>query len=137
MTSDLKRAQALYRAFRETAPRTVKKRRVRLPRAVAHLGRCEFIGYITTHRNKPALYVHYFAPGSRPSLYANTGRGELYMFGGRFKVTGGGITDLNKRGSIVDYRPRFKVLQVDSQGRLILGPKDLTVRRSSRSRLTA
>jgi hypothetical protein len=83
------------------------------------MGTAEFLGYITTHKGKPALYVHYWAPGSRPGIYGNSGRGELLFRGGRYKLTGGGITDLDRNGRIVDYKPRFKVFRVDKQGRII------------------
>jgi hypothetical protein len=73
------------------------------------MGVCEFIGYMTTHQGRPALYVHHFAPGSRPAMYAGTRRNELYLVGGRFHVTGRGITDLDARGREIDYTPRYDV----------------------------
>lgn len=87
--------------------RSARRVSVNLPRAVAHIGTVEFIGYMTTHRGRVHLYVHDFAPGSRPSLYAGPRRNQLYLFGGRFKVTARGITDMDPRGRIVDYRPRY------------------------------
>lgn len=117
-SGDLRRAMSLYRSFREEPPKRARKLTVpRMPRALAHIGTCEFIGYITSHGGKPALYVHYFAPGSRPAMYGNTGRGEFYLLGGRYKLTAGGITDLNAQGRIVDYRPRFKVVEVNRRQR--------------------
>jgi hypothetical protein len=119
--TDLHRAARLYRAFREEQPsRTRSIARPRIPKALAHIGTCEFIGYITSHKGRPALYVHYFAPGSRPSMYGSTGLGEFYLLGGRYKLTAGGITDLDAHGRIVDYRPRFKVVSVNRRhpGRL-------------------
>jgi hypothetical protein len=64
---------------------------------------------MTTHNGKPALYVHHFAPGSRPALYAGTNRNELALVGGRFHVTGRGITDLDANGRETDYTPRYSV----------------------------
>lgn len=107
--NDAKRAAKLYRGFREDEPRRTKAVRVTLPRAVAVMGRAEFIGYMTSHRGKTALYIHEFAPGSRPMLCAGTGVGQLYLLGGRFKVTELGITDLDRRGRIVHAKRRYDV----------------------------
>lgn len=111
MSDDLRRATKLYKAFRETAPRNTRRVTVRVPKgkALARMGVCEFIGYMTTHQGRPALYVHHFAPGSRPAMYAGTSRNELYLVGGRFHVTGRGITDLDARGREIDYKPRYDV----------------------------
>ncbi len=110
-STELKRATRLYRAFRESEPRAVRHVTVRPPngKALVRMGICEFIGYMTTHKGKPALYVHHFAPGSRPALYAGTNRNELALVGGRFHVTGRGITDLDAIGRETDYSPRYTV----------------------------
>lgn len=107
MNPDLHAAIKLYRAFREAIPHRARQVRVALPKAVARVGTVEFIGYMTTHRGKVHLYVHDFSPGSRPALYAGTRRNQLYLFGGRFKVTARGITDLDSRGRETDYLPRY------------------------------
>ncbi len=111
MSDELKRATRLYRAFRESEPRAVRRVHVQAPKgkALVRMGVCEFIGYMTTHQGRPALYVHHFAPGSRPALYAGTNRNELYLVGGRFHVTGRGITDLDARDKETDYEPRYDV----------------------------
>lgn len=111
--NDIHRAARLYKAFRETNVRRARRVSVSLPKAVAKMGTAEFVGYWTTHRRKPALYVHFWAPGSRPDIYANSGRGQLYLFGGRYKVTGRGITDLDKLGRVVDYTPPFVLVERD------------------------
>ena len=108
MNQELQRAIRLYRAFREANPARVRRVSVDLPKAVARVGLVEFIGYMTTHKGKVHLYVHDFAPGSRPSIYAGTRRNQLYLFGGRFKVTARGITDMDAMGRVVDYRPRYE-----------------------------
>lgn len=108
-SNDIDRAAKLYRAFREEPVRRAAPMRVKLPRAVARMGPVEFIGYMTTHKRKSALYVHHFAPGSRPLMYAGPGRNQLYLIGGRFHVTGLGITDRDAAGRVVDYKPRFDV----------------------------
>src|SRR6185312_4312543 len=84
---DLRRAMRLYRSFREESPDRARKTDApRIPRAMAHIGTAEFIGYITSHKGKAALYVHYFAPGSRPGIYGNTRPGECFFLGGRFRL---------------------------------------------------
>jgi hypothetical protein len=113
----LERAGRLYRAFREDSPREVKRLTVTIPKAVAVMGYCEFVGYLTTHRGKVALYIHEFAPGSRPLLCAGTGRGQLYLLGGRFKVTGRGITDQDASGRTVHAKRRYDVRLKRSRAR--------------------
>ncbi len=107
MSSEVRRAVQLYRDFREAAPRSARRASIATPRALARMGPLEFVGYMTTHAGKPALYVHYFAPGSRPALYAGVSRNQLALYGGRFRVTARGITDLDSRGREVDYTPRY------------------------------
>jgi hypothetical protein len=111
VTSDLRRAIKLYRDFREAAPRQARRVTVAAPKALARMGVLEFVGYMTTHAGKPALYVHHFAPGSRPALYAGSRRNQLALFGGRFTVTGRGITDLDHAGRVVDYAPRYVTVE--------------------------
>ena len=102
--TDLTNAARLYRAFREEEPRRARLS-APLPKAVAKMGTAEFLGYLTTHAGKVVLYVHYFAPGSRPEVCApGSRRNQLFLFGGRFKVTGRGITDLDSRGRVVEFR---------------------------------
>lgn len=105
---DLQKAVQGYRDFREEEPHRAQRFDPKLPKAVWRMGACEFIGYMTTHRGEPALYVHYFAPGSRPILYAGPRRNQLYLFGGRFVVTAHGITDLDARGNITEGPPRYR-----------------------------
>jgi len=116
-TRERLRTLKLYRDFRESEPVGMFVRR-RYPRTLARMGVCEFIGYMTTHGGKTALYVHHFAPGSRPSLYAGAGRNQLFLMGGRFTVTDRGITDIDAHGKPTDYTPRYHVSAVNRrQGR--------------------
>lgn len=105
--TDFQRASRLYRAFREEPVSRARRVSIRLPKAVARMGVLEFVGYMTTHGGKPALYIHHFAPGSRPVMYASGRRNQLMLYGGRYTVTGRGITDLNPRGRAIDYTPRY------------------------------
>lgn len=105
--NEFRRAVKLYRDFREADPRTARRVKFAAPKALARMGVLEFVGYMTTHAGKPALYVHHFAPGSRPALYAGVSRNGLALYGGRYWVTGRGITDLDALGREVDYTPQF------------------------------
>jgi hypothetical protein len=107
--SDLSKAVQIYRSFRETEPRRAQRYNIKLPKALARMGPCEFIGYMTTHNGKVALYVHEFATGSRPILYAGPRHQQLYLIGGRYHVTSGGITDRDARGRIVDAPRRYQI----------------------------
>lgn len=107
---DIERAVKGYQAFRETTPRRARYVTPQAPPgAVWRMGACEFVGYMTTHNGKPALYVHEFATGSRPFLYAGPRQNQLFFVGGRFKVTGRGITDLDKLGRVTEAPRRFKL----------------------------
>lgn len=107
MNGELRRTIQLYRDFREAEPRTARRVQVATPKALMRLGVLEFVGYMTTHKGKPALYVHHFAPGSRPAIYAGVARNQLALYAGRYWVTRRGITDLDARGRAVDYTPRY------------------------------
>ncbi len=110
MNRELRETFKRYRQFREAEPDGIRKVSVAPPpKALWRLGICEFIGYMTTHQGKPALYVHHFAPGSRPVLVASVRRNGLYLMGGRFRVTDRGITDLTATGHETDFRPRYDI----------------------------
>jgi hypothetical protein len=96
--ADVDRAAELYRDFREADPPRARLLEVDLPGAVAEVGVCQFIGYLTTHAGKVTTYIHAFVPGSRPHLYSSGRAGELFLFGGRFRMTARGIVDLGPNG---------------------------------------
>jgi hypothetical protein len=96
--ADLERAGELYRDFREEEPRAVGELDVSLPSVVAEVGVCQFIGYFTTHAGKVTPYVHGFVSGSRPHLYSSGRKNELFLFGGRFRMTARGIVDFGADG---------------------------------------
>lgn len=127
MDGDLRKSIRGYKAFREAAPRRALRFDPKLPKAVWRMGVCEFIGYMTTHQGEPALYVHEFAPGSRPVLYAGPHRGQLYLFGGRFIVNAHGITDLDPDGRITEAPRRYHTERMHnpprSRSRLTRRPK--------------
>lgn len=65
------------------------------------MGPCDAIEYSTTHGGKAKLYRHDFAPGSKPLLCAGSDKGQLFLIGGRFKVTSRGIVDIDTRGRFI------------------------------------
>lgn len=66
------------------------------------MGQVEFIGYRTTHGSTLVLYKHDFAPGSRPQLAAGPKRNQLFLVGGRYRVTDRGIVDLDAKNREID-----------------------------------
>lgn len=106
---DLHAARSLYQSFREEPPRRTRQMQIDVPGVAAIIGTVEFVGYVTTHGGKTALYIHEFAPGSRPLMVAGKRRGQLFFVGGRFQVTSRGITDLNLSGRPIDATPRYEV----------------------------
>jgi hypothetical protein len=106
---DVQSSADLFRGFREEEPRRARAMRFRTPRAVAVMGRVEFIGYMTTHGRKTYLYVHQFAVGSRPIFAAGAGRNQAFMLGGRYRVTDRGIVDFDAAGREVRARERYKI----------------------------
>jgi hypothetical protein len=107
---DTRSAASLYHHFREERPKRARRVAVNLPRAVAVLGYVEFLGYVTTHRGRSFLYLHEFAPGSRPMMAAGKKRNQLLLVGGRYHVTSRGIVDLDAHGREVGpHRLRYKV----------------------------
>ena len=109
---DTRAAARLYRRFREAPARRAKRITIDLPKAVAVMGQLEFVGYVTTHQGKTHLYIHEFAPGSRPLLCAGPRKNQAFLIGGRYKVTDRGIVDYGPAGKPVHARRRYKVVRV-------------------------
>lgn len=91
-------ARALWREFRESEPRSARRITIEWPKALMSMGRCQFIGYVTTHGGKVQPYAHVFARGSEPLLCAGKKRGQLFLIGQRFKVDAHGIIDIDSAG---------------------------------------
>jgi hypothetical protein len=106
---DIRSSAALYKGFREEPPKRARRVNLTIPDAVAVMGQVEFIGYMTTHAGKTHLYVHQFAPGSRPTFAAGTGRNQAFLIGGRYRVTDRGIVDFGPGGGEVRTRDRYKI----------------------------
>lgn len=92
----------LHEEFREKAPTRAKKVSYAVPSVLMVMGQVEFIGYRTTHGDEMVLYKHDFAPGSRPQLAAGPKRNQLFLVGGRYRVTDRGIVDLDAKGREID-----------------------------------
>lgn len=98
----LKKTTKLYRAFRERPATRARRVAFVVPKAVAVMGFCDAIEYSTTHGRRAKLYRHDFAPGAKPLLCAGPERGQLFLIGGRFRVTGRGIVDLSASGREIE-----------------------------------
>jgi hypothetical protein len=98
----VKKAKSLYESFREQPVGRARKVRINFPKAVAVMGYLEFVGYSTTHAGEAKLYKHKFAKGSRPLICAGPNDNQLYLVGGRFRVTGRGIVDLTPKRREID-----------------------------------
>jgi hypothetical protein len=103
MTSrkSIEKAKKLYREFRETAPKTIRRINIEHPHSVAVLGFLSAVDYTTTRRGKTELYRHEFSAGSRPYLCADGKTGQLFIIEGRYKVTARGITDIDAQGRLI------------------------------------
>lgn len=101
-SKEFRGAFKLAEEFREKTPTRVKRISYRVPSALMIMGHIEFIGYRTTHGGELVLYKHEFSPGSRPHLAAGSKRNQLFIVGGRYRVTDRGIVDLDARGRELD-----------------------------------
>lgn len=98
---DVAHAKEIYRGFREETPKRARVVRVRLPKAVAIIGKVRAIEYDTTHAGRSTLYRHDFANGSAPILVAGPD-GKVYLLEGRYHFTERGIVDLDTSGREID-----------------------------------
>lgn len=99
---DFRGAFRLAQDFREKKPTRVRRVNLNVPKTLMVMGHVEFIGYRTTHGEQLVLYKHDFAPGSRPQLAAGPKRNQLFIVGGRYRVTDRGIVDLDASGREID-----------------------------------
>jgi hypothetical protein len=96
--SDIKQAVELFESFREKKPKRIKRIVLDVPRAVALIGKVDFIGYTTTHGKKIKRYQHDFAAGSRPTLCISADGLQILLIGGRFRFDERGIVDKDEAG---------------------------------------
>lgn len=97
MKRDIAKAAGLYKRFREEEPKRARSVKITLPKAMMVMGTLDAVLYTTTHGGRSQSYKHTFNKGSRPLLCAGTKDGQLFVVGGRFRVTARGIVDLNGR----------------------------------------
>lgn len=100
--NSVQEAKNLFRDFRDMEPGGVGAISIQLPRAVIEMGHCVEIAYSVVRNGKKEYYRHQFAAGSQPVLVAGPKRGDLYLIGGRFRVTGRGIVDLDAHGEEIE-----------------------------------
>jgi len=89
------RAEKGFRDFTGDKPRKVSK--ARLPdRDVAawKMGKLEGVAYEAVRDGVREKYFHEFAKHARPDLVAQDDGKQLYIVGGRYKVTDRGVTDM-------------------------------------------
>lgn len=110
-SKDFHDAFKLAKEFREKVPTRAKKISYSIPSTLMVMGHVEFIGYRTTHGSELVLYKHDFSPGSRPQLAAGSKRNQLFIVGGRYRVTDRGIVDLDARGRELDNPKHGEDLQ--------------------------
>lgn len=113
-TKDFRGAFKLHRQFRESTPTKARVIPYEVPKALMILGTLESVCYRTTHNGKAASYRHEFASGSRPFLAAGPKKGQLFIVGGRYRVTERGIVDLNARGREIDDADHGATITDDS-----------------------
>jgi len=91
----LERARRGYADFTGHAPTKVS--RARLPdedRAAWKMGKLEGVAYEATRDGKTEKYFHEFKRHARPDLVAQDDGKQLYITGGRYKVTDRGVEDM-------------------------------------------
>jgi len=91
----------LFRNFREREPGRVKHVELDIPKSLMVMGTLDMIGYRTSHGRRSVVYTHDFQPGSRPMLCAGPEDNQLFIIGGRYRVTEQGIVDIDARGRLM------------------------------------
>lgn len=93
MARDVRRGVALYRRFNGFEPARVIRTRHRrlLPPTVVEVGRLVGLVYRSDqgHAGRPRTYIHFMA--EPPRLVSNVEGTQLYIVGGRYRVTARGI----------------------------------------------
>lgn len=103
----LQASAQLWRAFRETPPRRARVINFVVPKTLTVMGYFTRFDYTTTHGEKVTLYKHPFARGSRPRFCAAPD-GRIFVIGGRFRVNGRGIVDLDGYRRVIEPRKRTR-----------------------------
>jgi hypothetical protein len=78
-----------------------------MPRVVAVIGLCDFVGYTTERDGKTEKYIHRFKAADRPLLCVSPNGEQLLFIGGAYVFTERGIVDLSDTKNLpARYRKR-------------------------------
>lgn len=90
----IKEAARLYNDFSgHNEMETFRMKVPSLPRVVAVFGDIDAIEYSTVRDGKPELYRHEFRDKSKPMFCASPDGKQIYILGGKYRVTERGIED--------------------------------------------
>lgn len=64
-----------------------------LPKVVALIGPCDFVGYTTVRDGRTEKYIHKFAARDKPMLCASPDGTHILLVGGNYDFTERGIVD--------------------------------------------
>ncbi len=90
------KAERLYKGFRESDPKGVEKWQIPSDTRGVKMGRCVGIIYETTIGGSPEKYIHEFRRDAAPVLAVGENGAQLYLLGGKYRVTARGIVDRRK-----------------------------------------
>ncbi len=90
------KAVRLYRGFREAAPRGVERWTLPADQVGVKMGLCVGIIYATTVGGKREKFIHEFRRDAAPVLAVGEAGAQLYLLGGKYRVTERGIIDKRK-----------------------------------------
>ena len=83
-----------------------------IPEEMMIVGRLNAIEYDCRREGKTLKARHVFAPGSRPMLAAGERNGQLFLLGGRYRMTDRGVVDFNRHGQAIDYHEETEVTKL-------------------------
>lgn len=91
------KAVTLYRGFRESEPRDQERWDLPADTVGVKMGLCVGIIYATTIRGKKEKFIHEFRRDAAPVLAVGEDGTQLYLLGGKYRVTERGIVDHRRK----------------------------------------
>lgn len=96
--SDVVRAASRYRRFSGHEAESLGKISVpALPKAVACIGECDFIGYTAIRDGQEQKFIHKFAAKDKALLCVTPDGKQILLIGGNYTFTERGIVDRSDR----------------------------------------
>jgi len=86
-------ALRLFEDFTGHQGQPFAKAKIKLPKTVLVVGRCDGVLYTTVRDDKTEKYIHKFRAKSAPLLCASPDGSQLFLLGGVFRFTDRGIVD--------------------------------------------